>query len=216
MADFIKIAEEAFATGKQHPAFKAGDTITVAYKIVEGNKERIQLYRGVVIKISGHGDKRRFTVRKMSGTVGVERIFPIDSPNIDSIQINKVGKVRRAKLYYLRNLTGKKARIAEKRMNVKEDWSVVRYVGHEYDDKPRVFGLTRGRCYYWPCSKERPVYEGVIDDEEFTSYLYPCDAECWEIVLDPTGMAARALAGDADTLHAWYPEMNLEEHFNKS
>ena len=76
--------------------------------------------------------------------------------------------------------------------------------------------LTRGRCYYWPCSKERPVYEGVIDDEEFTSYLYPCDAECWEIVLDPTGMAARALAGDADTLHAWYPEMNLEEHFNKS
>lgn len=121
MADFIKIAEEAFATGKQHPAFKAGDTITVAYKIVEGNKERIQLYRGVVIKISGHGDKRRFTVRKMSGTVGVERIFPIDSPNIDSIQVNKVGKVRRAKLYYLRNLTGKKARIAEKRMNVKEE-----------------------------------------------------------------------------------------------
>ena len=101
-------------------------------------------------------------------------------------------------------------------MNMKEDWSVVRYVGHEYDNKPRVFGLTRGRCYYWPCSKERPVYEGVIDDEEFTSYLYPCDAECWEIVLDPTGMAARALAGDADTLHAWYPEMNPEEHFNKN
>ena len=121
MADFIKIAEEAFATGKQHPAFKAGDTITMAYKIVEGNKERIQLYRGVVIKITGHGDKRRFTVRKMSGTVGVERIFPMDSPNIDSIQINKVGKVRRAKLYYLRNLTGKKARIAEKRMNVKAE-----------------------------------------------------------------------------------------------
>ena len=121
MADFIKIAEEAFATGKQHPAFKAGDTITVAYKIVEGNKERIQLYRGVVIKISGHGDKRRFTVRKMSGTVGVERIFPIDSPNIDSIQINKVGKVRRAKLYYLRKLTGKAARIKEKRVAVKKE-----------------------------------------------------------------------------------------------
>jgi len=115
MADLIKIAEEAFATGKQHPAFKAGDTVTVAYKIIEGNKERIQLYRGVCIKISGHGDKRRFTVRKMSGTVGVERIFPIESPNIDSITVNKVGKVRRAKLYYLRNLTGKKARIAEKR-----------------------------------------------------------------------------------------------------
>ena len=118
MADLIKIAEEAFATGKQHPKFKAGDTVTVAYKIIEGNKERIQLYRGVCIKISGHGEKRRFTVRKMSGTVGVERIFPIESPNIDSITVNKVGKVRRAKLYYLRNLTGKKARIAEKRANV--------------------------------------------------------------------------------------------------
>ena len=118
MADLIKIAEEAFATGKQHPQFKAGDTVTVAYKIIEGNKERIQLYRGVCIKISGHGDKKRFTVRKMSGTVGVERIFPIESPNIDSITVNKIGKVRRAKLYYLRNLTGKKARIAEKRVNV--------------------------------------------------------------------------------------------------
>ena len=116
MADLIKIAEEAFATGKIVPEFKAGDTVTVAYRIVEGNKERVQLYRGVVIKISGHGDKRRFTVRKMSGTVGVERIFPVDYPNIDSITVNKVGKVRRAKLYYLRNLTGKKARIAEKRV----------------------------------------------------------------------------------------------------
>lgn len=116
MADLIKIAEEAFATGKIVPEFKAGDTVTVAYRIVEGNKERVQLYRGVVIKISGHGDKRRFTVRKMSGTVGVERIFPVESPNIDSITVNKVGKVCRAKLYYLRNLTGKKARIAEKRV----------------------------------------------------------------------------------------------------
>ena len=115
--DFIKIAEEAFATGKQHPSFKAGDTVTVAYRIVEGNKERVQLYRGVVIKISGHGDKKRFTVRKMSGTVGVERIFPLESPAIDHIEVNKVGKVRRAKLYYLRALTGKKARIQEKRVN---------------------------------------------------------------------------------------------------
>ncbi len=121
MADLIKIAEEAFATGKQHPTFKAGDTVTVAYKIVEGNKERIQLYRGVCIKIAGHGDKKRFTVRKMSGTVGVERIFPIESPNIDSITVNKIGKVRRAKLYYLRNLTGKKARIAEKRAIAKAE-----------------------------------------------------------------------------------------------
>ena len=120
MADLIKIAEQAFATGKSFPSFKAGDTITVAYKIIEGNKERIQLYRGVVIKICGHGDKKRFTVRKMSGTIGVERIFPIDSPNIDSIEVNKIGKVRRAKLYYLRKLTGKKARIKEKRVNVQK------------------------------------------------------------------------------------------------
>ena len=118
--DLIKVAEEAFATGKQCPEFKSGDTITVAYKIIEGSKERIQLYRGVVIRISGHGDKKRFTVRKMSGTVGVERIFPIESPNIDSIEVNKRGKVRRAKLYYLRKLTGKKARIAEKRTITKE------------------------------------------------------------------------------------------------
>ncbi len=117
----MKIAEEAFATGKSHPSFKAGDTVTVAYKIVEGTKERIQLYRGVCIKISGHGEKKHFTVRKMSGTVGVERIFPIESPNIDSIEVNKVGKVRRAKLYYLRKLTGKKARIAEKRVATKKD-----------------------------------------------------------------------------------------------
>ena len=103
--DLIKVAEEAFATGKKFPEFKAGDTVTVAC---------------VVIKIVGHGDKRRFTVRKMSGTIGVERIFPIESPAIDSIEVNKVGKVRRAKLYYLRKLTGKKARIAEKRTVVKE------------------------------------------------------------------------------------------------
>ena len=113
--DLIKVAEEAFATGKHFDGFKSGDTITVAYKIIEGTKERIQLYRGVVIKISGHGDKKRVTVRKMSGTVGVERIFPLESPNIASIEVNKRGKVRRAKLYYLRALTGKKARIKEKR-----------------------------------------------------------------------------------------------------
>ena len=114
--DLIKVAQDAMRTSepKQFPAFKAGDTVTVAYKIIEGTKERIQLYRGVVIKIAGDLDKKRFTVRKMSGTVGVERIFPIESPSIDSIEVNKVGKVRRAKLYYLRNLTGKKARIKEK------------------------------------------------------------------------------------------------------
>jgi len=114
--DLIKVAEEAFASKKEYPAFKSGDTITVSYRIREGNKERIQQYRGVVIRISGHGDKKRFTVRKMSENVGVERIFPMDSPFIENIVLNKSGKVRRAKLYYLRKLTGKKARIKEKRM----------------------------------------------------------------------------------------------------
>ena len=112
--DFIKIAKEACATDvKREMEFNPGDTITVAYKIIEGTKERIQMYRGVVIRISGHGNEKRFTVRKMSGTVGVERIFPLNSPAIDSITVNKRGRVRRAKLYYLRALTGKKARIKE-------------------------------------------------------------------------------------------------------
>ncbi|NLE31971.1 MAG: 50S ribosomal protein L19 [Bacteroidales bacterium] len=114
--DLLKVAEQACATGKEHPAFKSGDTVTIAYRIREGNKERIQQYRGVVIKISGNGEKKRFTVRKMSENVGVERIFPLESPFIESITVNKVGKVRRAKLYYLRALTGKKARIKEKRV----------------------------------------------------------------------------------------------------
>ncbi len=113
--DFIKVAEQAFASGSEHPAFKSGDTVTVAYRIKEGNKERTQQYRGVVIKITGHGDKKRFTVRKMSDNVGVERIFPMNSPFIEKIELNKIGKVRRAKLYYLRALTGKKARIKEKK-----------------------------------------------------------------------------------------------------
>lgn len=118
--DLIKVAEEAFATGKQHPDFQPGDTITVAYRIKEGNKERIQQYRGVVIRISGDGNKRRFTVRKISDNIGVERIFPLESPFIDSIVVNKYGKVRRAKLYYLRGLTGKKARIKERRVLKKD------------------------------------------------------------------------------------------------
>ena len=125
--DLIKVVEQAFATKKELPEFFPGDTITVAYRIKEGNKERIQQYRGVVIKINGEGDKKRFTVRKMSDNIGVERIFPIESPFIDSIVINKHGRVRRAKLYYLRKLTGKKARIAEKRVAaLKEDCFAVR------------------------------------------------------------------------------------------
>ena len=121
MEDLIKVSEQAFNTKKEYPAFRSGDTISVAYKIIEGNKERIQVFRGVVIKISGHEDQKRFTVRKMSGTVGVERIFPINSPSIESIKLEKYGKVRRAKLYYLRALTGKKARIKERRVIVKTE-----------------------------------------------------------------------------------------------
>ena len=113
--DLIKIAEEAFAKEKkEHPKFKSGDTITVAYRIVEGNKERVQQYRGVVIKIAGHGETKRFTVRKMSDNIGVERIFPMNSPFIESIVLNSEGKVRRTKLYYLRKLRGKAARIKKK------------------------------------------------------------------------------------------------------
>ena len=114
--DLIKIAEEAFATKKELPSFKSGDTITVAYRIKEGNKERIQMYRGVVIRISGEGVQKRFTVRKMSDNIGVERIFPLESPFIESIVVNKHGKVRRAKPYYHRALHGKKARIKERRL----------------------------------------------------------------------------------------------------
>ncbi len=113
--DLITIAEQAFAGEKKElPAFQAGDTVTVSYRIKEGTKERIQDFRGDVIRISGGEGRKRFTVRKMSGNVGVERIFPLDSPYIESITINKYGKVRRAKLYYLRDLTGKKARIPER------------------------------------------------------------------------------------------------------
>jgi large subunit ribosomal protein L19 len=99
----------------EFPVFKAGDTITVHYKIKEGNKERIQQFQGVVIQRSGSATKATFTVRKMSGNVGVERIFPVCSPFIDKIEVNKKGLVRRARIFYLRDLTGKKARIKEKK-----------------------------------------------------------------------------------------------------
>lgn len=100
------------------PTFKAGDNITVNYKIVEGNKERIQSFKGDVIKRQGVGSTATFTVRKISDGVGVERLFPVHSPNIESIVLNKVGRVRRAKLYFLRERSGKSARIKEKRMAV--------------------------------------------------------------------------------------------------
>ncbi len=101
-------------TVKEFPKFKSGDTITVQYKIREGNKERIQNFQGVVIQKKGSGPNSTFTVRKISGNIGVERIFPMSSPFIDDIQVMKRGIVRRARLYYLRGLKGKKARIREK------------------------------------------------------------------------------------------------------
>ena len=119
--DLMKVACDALAQEKKNfPEFKAGDTITVAYKIKEDsakgeNKERIQKFRGIVIQKRGAGISKTFTVRKMSNGIGVERIFPFESPFIDSIELNKVGKVRRARIFYLRGLTGKKARIKEKK-----------------------------------------------------------------------------------------------------
>lgn len=114
--DLIKFVEEQAIDKKQVPVFKAGDTISVHYKIREGNKERIQIYQGVVIQRNSAGANETFTVRKMSNGIGVERIFPVNSPNIDKIDINSHGKVRRAKLFYLRELTGKAARIKTKRV----------------------------------------------------------------------------------------------------
>ena len=99
------------------PQFNAGDTITVTYRIIEGSKERLQSFRGVVIQIKGTGKTKMFTIRKISNGVGVERIFPLYSPHIDKIEVNKYGVVRRARIYYLRNLTGKKARIKERRIS---------------------------------------------------------------------------------------------------
>jgi large subunit ribosomal protein L19 len=112
--DLIKVAQQAFEVKVECPDFKSGDTITVHYKIIEGNKERIQQFRGVVIQRKGTNPTETFTVRKISGNVGVERIFPLNSPFIDKIELNKKGHVRRARIYYLRALTGKKARIKEK------------------------------------------------------------------------------------------------------
>lgn len=101
---------------KEYPQFQAGDTVTVTYKIVEGGKERLQKFQGVVLQRRGSGNTETFTVRKISGNTGVERIFPVASPFIDSIVVNKHGKVRRARIFYLRGLKGKKARIKERRV----------------------------------------------------------------------------------------------------
>lgn len=112
----IAYVHEQMTAKKEFPAFKAGDNVTVNYKIIEGNKERIQSFKGDVIKKQGTGHTASFTVRKISDGIGVERVFPFSSPNIDSIEVNKTGHVRRAKLFYQRGRSGKSARIREKRM----------------------------------------------------------------------------------------------------
>ncbi len=111
--EIIKLIHEKLTEKKNYPAFKAGDNVVVNYKIVEGDKVRIQAYRGDVIQIKGHEGNKSFTVRKISNGVGVERIFPYSSPSIDSVEVLKHGKVRRARLYYLRDTVGKKSRIKE-------------------------------------------------------------------------------------------------------
>lgn len=113
--DLIKYVQEQVTLKKDFPTFRPGDNVVVSYKIVEGVKERIQLFKGDVIQIKGTGATKTFTVRKMSSGVGVERIFPFSSPNIVDVKILKRGKVRRAKLFYLRGLVGKKAKIREKK-----------------------------------------------------------------------------------------------------
>jgi large subunit ribosomal protein L19 len=114
--DLVKYVQDQYIERKDLPKFGAGDTITVYYKIKEGAKERIQFFRGVVLQRRGTAATETFTIRKMSGNIGVERIFPINLPTIDKIEINKRGKVRRARIFYQRELTGKAARIKERRM----------------------------------------------------------------------------------------------------
>ena len=117
MESLINFVQDQFIEKKEFPEFSAGDTITVYYEIREGEKVRTQFYRGVVIQIKGTGLSKTFTIRKMSGTVGVERIFPLNLPALEKIEVNKKGKVRRSRIYYFKGLTGKKARIKEARLD---------------------------------------------------------------------------------------------------
>ena len=115
MESLVKFVQDEFVTTKDFPEFGAGDTITVFYEIKEGNKTRTQFFRGVVLQRRGTGSSETFTIRKMSGSIGVERIFPVNLPALQKIEVNKRGKVRRASIFYFRGLTGKKARIKESR-----------------------------------------------------------------------------------------------------
>ena len=116
MENLVDFVQKEFVTKKDVPVFAAGDTITVYYEIREGDKRRTQFFRGVVIQRRGSGSSETFTIRKMSGTIGVERIFPVNLPAIQKIELNKKGKVRRARIFYFRGLTGKKAQIKERRI----------------------------------------------------------------------------------------------------
>ena len=113
MESLVKFVQDEFVTKKEIPNFKSGDTITIFYEIREGEKVRTQFFKGVVIQIKGTGLTKTFTIRKMSGTVGIERIFPFNLPAIQKIEVNKRGRVRRSRIYYFRELRGKKARIKE-------------------------------------------------------------------------------------------------------
>ena len=115
MESLIKFVQDEFVTKKEIPNFKSGDTITVYYEIREGEKVRTQFFKGVVIQIKGTGLTKTFTIRKMSGTIGIERIFPFNLPAIQKIEVNKRGRVRRSRIFYFRGLRGKKARIKEVR-----------------------------------------------------------------------------------------------------
>ncbi len=115
MDQLIKFVQDELIEKKEYPEFGAGDTVTVYYEIREGNKTRTQFFKGVVIQRRGSGATETFTIRKISGDIAVERIFPINMPTIQKIEVNKRGKVRRARIFYFRELRGKKARIREKR-----------------------------------------------------------------------------------------------------
>ena len=113
MEELISKIQNKFIEKKDFPIFKSGDTITVFYEIREGEKVRIQFFKGVVIQIKGHGLSKTFTIRKMSGTIGIERVFPLNLPTIQKIEVNKKGKVRRSRIFYFKDLRGKKAKIKE-------------------------------------------------------------------------------------------------------
>jgi large subunit ribosomal protein L19 len=121
MLDAIRVVQDSFITKKDHPEFQSGDTITVYNEIKEGDKTRVQFFKGTVLQIRGTGATKTFTIRKMSGIVGVERVFPLNLPSIQKIEVNKRGKVRRARIFYFRELTGKKARIKERKKYYKEE-----------------------------------------------------------------------------------------------